>query len=63
MENLRGNKTFKYAEYKNIFEVERVGRKNSVNWNHTNSILNWNKKDSDSIKVDTNETELIQPIT
>ena len=33
-----------------------------VNWNHTDSILNWNQKDSDSINIDTNHTESNQPI-
>ena len=40
VENIRDNKIFKNAERENNFEIEKVGRKNSVNWNHTNSILN-----------------------
>ena len=39
-ENIRGNKCFKNAERKNNFEVEKVGRKTNVSWNHTNSIIN-----------------------
>ena len=45
-----------------IFEVEKVGRKNSINWNHTDSIVNWNRKYSDSIHVDPNHTNWNQPI-
>ena len=53
---------FKNAERENNFEVEKVGHGNSVNWNHTHSILNWNKKYSDLIHVDLNRTNSIQPI-
>ena len=35
MENLRDNKIFKNAERENNSNVEKFGRKNSVNWNHT----------------------------
>ena len=56
MENLRGNNIFKNAERKNNSEVEKVGRKNLVNWNCTNSIINWNQKYSDSIHVYPNHT-------
>ena len=52
VENLRSNKIYKYAEHKNIFEVEKVGHKNSVDWNHSNSI-----------HIDQNHNGLIQPIT
>ena len=62
VENLRDNKNFKNAERKKSSKVEKVGRKNSVNWNHTNSILNWNKKYSKLIHIDTNHTDSIQPI-
>ena len=47
--NLGSNKIFKIAESKNIFEVENVGHKNSIFWNH---------KDSEMIQVDPNYTEL-----
>ena len=53
---LRGNKIFENAERRNNFEVEKFGRKNSVNWNQTNSILNWNHKYPESIHVDPNHT-------
>ena len=36
-ENLGGNHIFENAERKNIFEVEKVGRKNSVIFNHKDS--------------------------
>ena len=62
LENLRSNKNFKNTERKNNFKVEKVGCKNSVNWNHTNSIINWTKKDSDFIHVDPKHTESNQPI-
>ena len=61
VENLRGNKTLKSAERKKV-EVKKVGRKNSVDWNHTDSILNWDQKDSDSIHVDMNHTNSNKPI-
>ena len=38
---------------KNYFEVEKIGRKNSVIWNN---------KDSNSIHVDSNHPNLKQPI-
>ena len=41
VENLRDNKIFNNDKFENNSEVEKVGRKNSVNWNHTKSILNW----------------------
>ena len=53
-ENLGGNRIFENAEHKNNFEVEKVGRKNSAIWNH---------KDSNSIDVDPNHTNLNQHIT
>ena len=43
MKNLRDKKNFKHDERKNNFEVERVGRGNSVNYNHSKLVLNWNK--------------------
>ena len=73
-ENLRGNKSFEYAERKNISKVEKVGHRNSVilnhkysdsihlDPNHTDLILNLNHKYSDSIHVDTNQTDLNKPI-
>ena len=33
-----------------------------MNWNHTDSILNWHQKYSDSIHVDPNHTNSNQPI-
>ena len=39
---------FENAEHKNNFEVEKVGRKNSVNWSH---------KDSNLIHVDPNHAK------
>ena len=62
VENPRGNKNFKNDERKNNFEVEKVGRINSVNCNHTNSIIHWNQKCSNAIHVDPNTTNLNQPI-
>ena len=59
---LRENKVFKNAERENNSNVENFGRKNSINWNHTDSILNLNQKYSDSINVDLNNTNLNQPI-
>ena len=43
VENIRGNKSFKNDERGNISEVEKVEHKNSVNWNHTELILDKNK--------------------
>ena len=62
MENLRGNKSFKNAEHKNNFKVGKVGREKSLNWNHIDSILDWNQKYSDSINIDPNHTDSNQPI-
>ena len=62
VENLKGNKSFKNAENRNNFKIEKVWRKKSVNWNHTDSILNWNQKYSDSIHIDSNHTNSNQPI-
>ena len=62
MENLKYNTIKKNAECENNFNVEKFGRKNSVNWNHTNSILNWNKKYFDLIHVDQNHTKANQPV-
>ena len=53
IENLVGNNIFENAEHKNNFEVEKVGRKNSVIWNHKYSHL---------IHFDPNNTYLNQPI-
>ena len=53
IENLVGNNIFENAEHKNNFEVEKVGRKNSVIWNY---------KSSHSIQVDPNHTESNKPI-
>ena len=53
VKKLRDNNIFKNDERKNIFEVEKVGRKNSVIWDH---------KDSDSIHANpdhTNSNQLI----
>ena len=50
---LRGNKIFENAERNNNFEVEKVGCKNSVIWNH---------KYSDSIHVDQNHTNFNLPV-
>ena len=61
MENLRYI-FFKNSERKDNFNVEKFGHEHIVNWNHTNLILNWNKKDSDSIQVDLNHTHSNQPI-
>ena len=60
VENIRGKTNFKNAERENSFEVEKVGRKSSVNWNHTNSIIYWKHKYSKSIHVDLNHTDLNQ---
>ena len=43
--NLRSNNIFESADRENNFEVEKVGRENSVTWNH---------KDSNSIHIDPN---------
>ena len=53
IENLGGNKIFESAQRGNNFEVEKVGRENSVIWN---------KKDSNSIHVDPDCTKSNQPI-
>ena len=50
------------AESGNNSEVEKFGRKEYVNWNHTELVLNCYKKDSDLILVDTNHTNSDQPI-
>ena len=39
VKNYIGNNIFKNAERENNFEVEKLGAKNSENWNHTDSIL------------------------
>ena len=52
-ENLGGNKIFENAESENNFEVEKVGHNNSIIWYH---------KDSESIQVDPNHTNINQPI-
>ena len=57
VENLRDNKVFKNAERENNSEFENVLRENDVNWNHTNSIINWNQKYSDLINIDPNHTD------
>ena len=53
VENFRSNKTFKNAERENNSEAEKVGRKNSVIWNH---------KISGSIHIDMNHNKSNQPI-
>ena len=63
VENLRDNTVFKNSEHRDNFNVEKVGSKNSVNWNHTKSILNRNKTESDLIHVDKNHTNSNKPIT
>ena len=60
MEKLRDNNIFKNNDRKNNYEAENVGRKNSVNWNHIDSILNQNQRKYDSIRVDPNHTNLDQ---
>ena len=40
VENLRDNNIFKNNDRKNNYETEKVGRKNSVRWNHIDLILN-----------------------
>ena len=62
VENIRGYKNFKSADRKNKIEVDKFGRKNSVNWNHTDLIINYNKKYSDSIHVGPCHTDSNQPI-
>ena len=52
-ENLRGNKKIKNSDRGNNFEVEKVGRKNSIIWN---------LKRSKSVRVDTNRTNLIKTL-
>ena len=52
----------KSAERKHNFKAEIVGRKNSVNWNHTELILNCNQSNSDLIHVDPNHTDSNQTI-
>ena len=52
-ENLGGNRIFENTVRENNFEVEEVGRENSVIWN---------TKYSDSINVDLNHTDLNLPI-
>ena len=47
---------------KNIISKLPVGRKHSVNWNHTDSIINWNQKYTDSVHIDPNHTDSNQPI-
>ena len=62
MENSRENKKNRNAEQNEYFEVEEVGRKNSVNWNHSDSILNWNQRKSYSTHVDPSYNDSNQPI-
>ena len=40
VENLRDNNIFKNNDRENNYETEKVGRKNSVRWNHIDLILN-----------------------
>ena len=54
LENLRGSKGFKNSERENNFKVEKVGGKNSVNWNQTDSILHQNQNYFDLIHTDPN---------
>ena len=56
-EKLRGNNIFKNVQHENNFKVENVGCKNSVNWNHIESILYWNQEYSNSIHIDPNHTD------
>ena len=53
-DNLGGEKSFENADLESKLEVEKVGRKNSVIWNH---------KYSESIHVDPNHTDSNKPIT
>ena len=62
VKNLIGNRIFEIAERRNNLKVEKVGRKSSVNRNHTDLILNWNIKKSDSINVHPNHTNSNQLI-
>ena len=62
VENLRDNTIFKNTECKDNSNVQKFGGKNSVNWNHTNLIINYNQKYSDLIHVDPNHTNSNQPI-
>ena len=57
VENLIGNNIFKNAKRKDIYEVEKFGRKKSVNLNHADSILNWDEKYFNLIHVDLSHTE------
>ena len=59
IENLRGNNIFTNAERESNLKLKSRAQ-NFVNWNHTGSILNWNQKDSESIHVDPNATDLSQ---
>ena len=52
-ENLGGNFSFENAKHENNSEVNKVGRKSFVIWNH---------KYSDSIHMDLNHTDSNQPI-
>ena len=40
VENLRDNSIFKNNDREDNYETEKVGRKNSVRWNHIDLILN-----------------------
>ena len=56
VENHKVNKNYKNSERKINSEVGKNGRKYSVNWNHTDLILDWNQNDSHSVHVDINRT-------
>ena len=43
VENLRDNIIFKHSECEDNFNVENIGRKNSVKWNPNDLIIKWNK--------------------
>ena len=60
--NIRENTIIKNADNKNNLNFEKFGRKDSINWNHNDPILNWNQKDSNSIHVDPNHIGSNQPI-
>ena len=57
VEKIRYNTTFKNTECTENSNIEKFWRKNSVIWNHTDYILNLNKKYSISIHVDPNHTD------
>ena len=62
VENHKVNKNYNISERKINSEVEKNGRKQSVNWNHTDMILYWNQTDSHSVQVDINHNNSNQPM-